>query len=247
MSVAAEMQWSLLPPLAMSAPQVAVAGILEPAYNIAGDSFDYAFNDTILHAAVFDAMGHGLEAATMATVAVGAYRHAPRAQVDLSEKYTFMDHAIAQMFGPERFVTAQMMHLDVVEGSLLWVNAGHPAPLLIRNHQVVERLESATTLPVGFGGQRPKISGRQLHRDDRVLFYTDGVIEERNLAGDTFGEDRLINCINSMQPVEEGLRGELRRLSHTLKEERGGHTSDDATLFLVEWRGGTAGYLTVLA
>ncbi|PBC83442.1 hypothetical protein SAMN05428954_3864 [Streptomyces sp. 2112.3] len=58
MSSAAEIQWSLLPPLAMSVPQVAVAGILEPAYNVAGDSSDYALNEHILHVATIDAMGH---------------------------------------------------------------------------------------------------------------------------------------------------------------------------------------------
>jgi serine phosphatase RsbU (regulator of sigma subunit) len=246
MSVAAEMQWSLLPPLVMNVPQVAVAGILEPAYDIAGDSFDYALNDSILHAAVFDAMGHGLEAATMATVAVGAYRHARRADVDLSEKYAFMDYAISDQFGPERFVTAQMMHLDVETGRLLWVNAGHPPPLLIRDHQVVRQLEAPTTLPVGFGGQRPKISGYQLRRGDRVLCYTDGVIEERNIEGRAFGEDGLIRCVNTMASGGEGLRGELRRLSHALKDERGGHTTDDATLFLIEWRGGAADHLVLL-
>ncbi len=74
MSVAAEIQWSLLLLLAMSNPQVAVAGILEPAYNVAGDSFDYALNEDILHVGMVDAMGHGLDAATMATVAVGSTR-----------------------------------------------------------------------------------------------------------------------------------------------------------------------------
>ncbi|GGT57193.1 hypothetical protein GCM10010271_71150 [Streptomyces kurssanovii] len=93
MSVASEMQWSLLPPLTMTVPQVQVAGILEPAYGVAGDSFDYALNDNILHVAMIDAMGHDLAAATMATVAVGAYRHARRGEVALSEKYTFMDQA----------------------------------------------------------------------------------------------------------------------------------------------------------
>jgi hypothetical protein len=86
MSVAAEMQWSLLPPLTMSVPQVAVPGAVQPAYSIAGDSFDYALNDGILHAAVIDAMGHGLDAATMATVAVGAYRHARRAGIGVAVK-----------------------------------------------------------------------------------------------------------------------------------------------------------------
>jgi hypothetical protein len=53
---------------------VAVAGILEPAYRAAGDSFDYALNDSILHLAVIDAMGHDLDASAMATIAIGAFR-----------------------------------------------------------------------------------------------------------------------------------------------------------------------------
>src|SRR6185369_9897567 len=91
MSLPGEMQWDLLPPRAMSLPQIDVAGVLEPAYRVAGDSFDYALNENILHAAVIDAMGHGLDAATMATIVVGAYRHARRTFVTLAEKYLFLD------------------------------------------------------------------------------------------------------------------------------------------------------------
>ncbi|MBA4866686.1 serine/threonine-protein phosphatase [Streptomyces sp. PSKA54] len=248
MSVAAEMQWSLLPPLTMSVPQVAVAGILEPAYSAAGDSFDYALNDDILHVAVFDAMGHNLEAATMASVAVGTYRHTRRAGVDLSEKYAFMDQAIAEQFGPDHFVTAQLMQLDVTTGRLRWVNAGHPPPLLIRNRQVVRPLPSPPALPVGFGGERPQVTEQMLLRGDQVLCYTDGVIEERDAQGEPFGEERLIDCVNRIAATEEhGVRAQVRRLSHALKEERGGRTSDDATLFLIEWRGGAADHLAVLA
>lgn len=246
MSLAAEMQWSLLPPLAMSVPQVGVAGILEPAYNVAGDSFDYALNDNILHVAVVDAMGHDLEAATMATVAVGAYRHARRADISLAEKYAFMDQAVARQFGPEHFVTAQMMQLNVATGHLDWVNAGHPPPLLIRNHKVVRALEGPTTLPVGFGGDQPRVSEHRLQRGDQLLCYTDGVIEEHEDGAELFGEERLIRCVNLMGQVEEGVRAEVRWLSHTLKEERGGRTSDDATLFLIEWRGGATDHLAAL-
>ncbi|MET8299180.1 PP2C family protein-serine/threonine phosphatase [Streptomyces sp. NPDC006678] len=246
MSVAAEIQWSLLPPLAMSVPQVAVAGILEPAYNVAGDSFDYALNDDILHVAVVDAMGHGLNAATMATVAVGAYRHSRRAGIGLSEIYAFMDRAIAEQFGPEHFVTAQMMRLNITTGHLQWVNAGHPAPLLIRNHQVLRQLESPTTLPVGFGGEEPQVSEQMLQRGDRVLCFTDGLIEEHEAGEEQFGEEQLIHWVNRIEQTEEGVRAVVRSLSHTLKEERGGSTSDDATLFLIEWRGGAADHLAVL-
>ncbi|MEU0369641.1 PP2C family protein-serine/threonine phosphatase [Streptomyces sp. NPDC006283] len=246
MSVAAEIQWSLLPPLAMSVPQVAVAGILEPAYNVAGDSFDYALNDDILHVAVLDAMGHGLNAATMATVAIGAYRHSRRAGIGLSEIYAFMDRAIAEQFGPEHFVTAQMMRLDIATGHLQWVNAGHPAPLLIRNHQVVRQLDGPTTFPVGFGGEEPQVSEQMLHRGDRVLCFTDGLIEEHEAGEEEFGEEQLIHWVNRIEQTEEGVRAVVRSLSHALKEERGGSTSDDATLFLIEWRGGAADHLVIL-
>ncbi|QHC25042.1 PP2C family protein-serine/threonine phosphatase [Streptomyces sp. GS7] len=247
MSVSAEIQWSLLPPLTMTVPQVSVAGILEPAYRVAGDSFDYALNDNILHMAVIDAMGHGLDAAVMATVAIGAYRHARRVFVSLAEKYAFMDDAISRQFGPDHFVTAQLMHVNIATGELELVNAGHPAPLLIRDGRVVQQLESATTLPVGFGGEEPRIREHLLQPGDRVLCYTDGIIEEHVTGGEPFGEERLTRCVNHLgEEPSQGVRADLRRLSHTLKTERGGHTSDDATLFMIEWHGGAADHLVVL-
>ncbi|MFB7651558.1 MULTISPECIES: PP2C family protein-serine/threonine phosphatase [unclassified Streptomyces] len=246
MDVAAEIQWSLLPPLSMIVPQVEVAGILEPAYEVAGDSFDYALNDDILHIGMIDAMGHGLNAATMATVAVGAYRHARRADIELPQMYAFMDQAIGDQFGPDHFVTAQMMCLNIATGQLQWVNAGHPPPMLIRDRTVVDRLESPTTLPVGFGGEQPHVSTRILQRGDRVLCFTDGLIEEHHPGGEEFGEEKLIEWTNRTLRDYTKVRAVVRRLSHTLKRERGGVTSDDATILLIEWRGGKADHLASL-
>ena len=247
MSLAAEMQWSLLPPLTMTIPQVAVAGILEPAYDVAGDSFDYALNDDILHVAIIDAMGHGLDAAVMATVAIAAYRHARRSDVDLSDLYAAMDRAIAGQFDQDSFVTAQMARLDISSGRLQWVNAGHPHPLLLRDRRVVRTLSSPTTLPVGFGGADPQVSEESLEPGDRVLFFTDGITEEHPTGGEQFGEPRLIDqferAAQSGGPVQET----VRRLSHALKRARGGATSDDATLFLLEWRNHPADHLASLS
>ncbi|WLQ34425.1 PP2C family protein-serine/threonine phosphatase [Streptomyces castrisilvae] len=246
MSLAAEIQWSLLPPMSMNNPQVSVAGILEPAYAVAGDSLDYALNDDILHLAIIDAMGHGLNASVLATVAVGAYRHARRADVGLAELYAFMDRAIDEQFGPDQFVTAQMMRLDVGTGHLQWVNAGHPAALLIRGDRVVRVLENPGTLPVGFGGAEPLISSMDLQQGDRLMFYTDGLVEEHRPGQEQFGEERMIDIIEQVGPTTQGVQHMARNLSHALKRERGGTTSDDATIFLVEWRGGTADHLAML-
>ncbi|WP_103500726.1 PP2C family protein-serine/threonine phosphatase [Streptomyces sp. SM14] len=246
MSLAAEIQWSLLPPMSMNTPQVSIAGILEPAYAVAGDSLDYALNDDVLHLAIIDAMGHGLNASVLATVAVGAYRHARRVDVGLAELYAFMDRAIDEQFGPDQFVTAQMMRLDVATGHLQWVNAGHPAALLIRGHRVLRTLENPGTLPVGFGGAEPLTHSMDLRRGDRVMFYTDGLVEEHHAGQEQFGEERMIEIIERVGPTTRGVQHMARNLSHALKQERGGATSDDATIFLVEWHGGTADHLATL-
>jgi serine phosphatase RsbU (regulator of sigma subunit) len=246
MSLSAEIQWALLPPMTMITPQVALAGILEPAYDVAGDSFDYAINGNIVHLAVIDAMGHGLNAAMLATLAIGAYRHARRANVGLADLYGLMDAVVEKQFGAEQFVTAQVMRLDITTGYLQWINAGHPAPLLIRDRRVVQTLESPGTLPVGFGGATPVISEHELRRGDRVLFFTDGAIEEHKPGGRQFGMERLIDFVETAGQVGEGVQEMVRGLSHALARARDGVTTDDTTLFLVEWRGGSADHLATV-
>ncbi len=246
MSLSAELQWTLLPPMTMITPQVALAGILEPAYDVAGDSFDYAINGNIVHLAVIDAMGHGLNAAMLATLAITAYRHARRANVELADLYGLMNTAIIEQFEPDQFITAQVMSLDIATGHLQWVNAGHPAPLLIRDRRVVQALESPATLPIGFGDAAPVISEHELRRGDRVLFFTDGAVEEHQPGGEQFGMERLTEFVERAGQAGDGVQEMVRSLSHALVQARGGVTSDDTTLFLVEWRGGSADHLVTV-
>ncbi|MFB7919494.1 SpoIIE family protein phosphatase, partial [Streptomyces sp. NPDC056061] len=111
---------------------------------------------------------------------------------------------------------------------------------------VVDRLESPTTLPVGFGGDRPEVSERMLQPGDRLLCFTDGLIEEHQAGGEQFGEAQLIECTNRILRDHTAVRRVVRALSHALKQERGDITSDDATIFLIEWRGGDADHLATL-
>lgn len=243
MSLSAEMQWALLPPLVMTTPQVAVAGILEPAYDVAGDTFDYALNGDALHLAIIDAIGHDLSAAVMASIAVASYRHARRNDVELPDLYAAIDRAIADQFGDGKFATVQLAHLDVDSGRLQWVNAGHPPPLLLRGHRVVRALESPTTLPAGLGGADPQVSEEMLEPGDRVLFFTDGITEEHVAGGAQVGEGRLVALLEQVAKEGGAVQETVRRLSHALKRTRGGVTTDDATLFLLEWRAGSADHL----
>ena len=237
MSLAAEMQWRLLPPLTVVTPRVALSGVVEPAYDVGGDVFDHVINGDTVHLAIVDAMGHGTRASVMSTVAIGAYRHARRSGVRLAAMYTAMDEALAEQFGADHFATAQMARLDLSTGEIEIVNAGHPPPLLLRDGHVVREIVVPPTLPVGFGGGEPAVHVEPLQPGDRVLFYTDGVVEERDAEGQVFGLERLVDHVTRALSDERTLPETLRVLSSALLKARGGTTSDDATLLVVEWPG----------
>ncbi len=120
-----------------------------------------------------------------------------------------------------------------------------PRAPLIRDHRVIQALDGPGTLPVGVGGDTPQITTRQLRRGDRVLIYTDGLVEEHKTGGEQFGEERLIAAIERVGPASGGVQEMVRDLSHALMRERGGTTADDASPFVVEWRGGTADHLAM--
>lgn len=68
LALASSMQWDLLPPLVLKTDRMVVAGLLEPAYDVAGDCFDYALNDAVFELALFDPLGHGVASALIAEV-----------------------------------------------------------------------------------------------------------------------------------------------------------------------------------
>jgi hypothetical protein len=235
LELAAQLQRSNLPPLAMTTPALDLAGILEPAYEVGGDAFDYALNGHLLHVGVFDAMGHGLDAATMCTVVLAAYRHGRRRDTDLTDLYAAMDGIVTASF-PGRFATAGIGELDVSSGELSWITGGHPRPLLVRDAQVLGELGGQVSRPLGLSG-RPVVESVELQPGDRVLLFTDGVVEERVDGGEQFGEDRLRQMLEKTSAEALPAVETVRRLSHALMAARHGRTSDDASLLLVEWKG----------
>ena len=100
MSLPAGMQWDLLPPLNTRTPGATIAGRLEPAYDIAGDAFDYAVGDGVLDFAIIDGMGHGIASTLLTGLAVGAYRHARRRGATVVDIHTAIDPATSSSATP---------------------------------------------------------------------------------------------------------------------------------------------------
>lgn len=238
MTLPAELQWRLLPPLTFVSSRVAVAGVLAPTAEVAGDCFDYALNGRRLHVAIMDAMGHGLEATLAAAVAIAALRNARRAGQDLTATVGFMDDAIASQFAGERFVTGIVAQLDTLTGVWEWIACGHPPALVVRGGRVVKVLNSVVDLPLGLAllDRRPALGRERLQPGDRLLLYTDGVVEARNPAGQEFGVDRLVEFAARQAASERPTAETLRRLNAAILAHQLGHLQDDATTVLIEWQ-----------
>ena len=179
MKLAASMQWDLLPPLVMQSGPIYVAGFLEPAYDVGGDCFDYAANGPVFDFASMDAMGHDLESAMIAALAVGRYRHDRREGQSLAAMHTNLGSTIAAHYDDKSFATGVLARIDTDSGTLTWTNAGHPLPLLVRGRQVIRELACPPTPPWGTFPAPPTVATEELEPGDSVLLYTDGVTEAR--------------------------------------------------------------------
>ncbi len=237
LTIPAELQWRLLPPLTFVSNRVAVAGVLAPANEVAGDSFDYAVNGDVAHIAIVDAMGHGLEATLLSTVAVGALRNARRSRLSLTDVVAVMDAQIAGQFGPDKFVTAVVGELDTSTGVYRWVTCGHPPALLVRSGRVVKVLDQVVTPPLGLGlllGE-PLVGEERLEPGDRLLLYSDGVTEARDASGEFFGTQRLVEYMGREAAAGRPAAETLRRLNLAILAHQEGALQDDATTVMVEW------------
>ncbi|GAC1330004.1 MAG: PP2C family protein-serine/threonine phosphatase [Mycobacteriales bacterium] len=237
MSLAANIQWDLLPPLTLQCPSAAVSGLLQPAYQVAGDGFDHALNGDRLDLAVFDGMGHGIASSTLTGLAIGSYRHARREGSDVPSMHATVDQTLTEQFEGESFATGVIARLHLPTGRLMWTNAGHPLPLLLRDRKVVGELACEPSMPFGLGGGCGQIATEALQPGDQVLFFTDGVVEARTSTGEEFGVARLSDLLE--REASSGFTPEevLRRLVRSVLEHQGGALRDDATLVLLCWTG----------
>lgn len=233
MSLEAELQRCNLPPVALATPQVVVAGILLPAYEVAGDSFDYALNVDALDVAVIDSVGHELQSSVISHLVQGSLRNSRRNRVDLPEAYARADAAVAEVFPDVQFATAAFGRLDVTSGRFRWVSAGHPPPLIVKAGKVAGTAPSVPVLPIGLGGQDPVVNEVVLDPGDALLLYTDGATEGGPRGAERFGLDRLADLLERHLLDELPPPETLRRLVTAVLHHSAYELRDDTTLLLV--------------
>lgn len=251
-SAGAELVWQLLAPLTAGTERCTVAGLVEPAYDVAGDAFDYALSEATARLAVFDPAGPGQGVVTAAALA--AYRSTRRNGGGLFAQANAVDDTVAELSGAQpASVAGVLAELDLDTGRLRYLTAGHPSPLVLRDGRVVRTLGATHRPPFGSGAMAVPahldtvavtVEEEVLQPGDRLVLHTDGITGARDREGHRFGESRLADLLSREFAAGDPAPETVRRLVAAVLRHQGGALQDDAAVLLVHWdptrRGGPA-------
>jgi sigma-B regulation protein RsbU (phosphoserine phosphatase) len=197
---------------------------------VGGDFYDVAVTRYGLRVLVGDVKGKGLEAVQLAALVLAGFRAAAAAQPSLVELAAELDHSIRPRVGEEDFVTAVLAQFSR-RGELQLVNCGHPPPLRFRAGAADLLANAEPTTPLGLD-PTPTVQRFILAPSDRVLLYTDGLMEARASDGRQFQLDGQVQAVVAAPSLGAALDGLVARLL----DHAGGRLDDDLALVLAQPR-----------
>jgi phosphoserine phosphatase RsbU/P len=190
LEIARRIQLDILPSDFPHSSHFDVAARYVPMTSVAGDFYDFLVADERQAGLLIaDVSGHGVPAALIAAMVKMA---ATSQRGNLADPGAFLAGMNAVLCGntQQQFVTAAFVHLDAESASLRYSAAGHPPMLLLRGNEVLEVEENGLML-AAFSFATYSTAVHSLEPGDRLLLYTDGIVEAANAEEDEFGRDRL--------------------------------------------------------
>ncbi|WP_030250758.1 PP2C family protein-serine/threonine phosphatase [Streptomyces sp. NRRL S-455] len=236
LTLAAEMQWQLLPGRSCSRPEYELGAQLEPAYAIFGDNFDWSATADRLSLYVTNGMGEGIEASLLTNLAISALRNARRAGLPIADQAALADQAVYAHYRGRCYVSVLMLDIELATGLVRAVDAGSPRLLRLRQG-VVERMPFDAQLPLGMFEETDYVAQEfRVEPGDRLVFVSDGVYDVASPGGEAYGDAALARAIQSTRllPAAEVPRAILRELTGHRGETV---PDDDALVVCLDWRG----------
>jgi serine phosphatase RsbU (regulator of sigma subunit) len=235
LTMAAELQWDLLPGRSLGDDRFLVAGQLEPAYGVCGDHFDWSVTGDRLTVTVLNGFGDGLAAALLTTAAVNAMRNARRSGANIVEQAELASDAIYSLHGGAAHVATLLLEIDLVGGAIDAVDAGSPQAMIAREGEV-RPVSLEQQLPLGmFDDIRYETQFVQLEPGDRLLVVSDGVHAAAPNGLVPYGESALLSALRRtrLQPATEAVGTVMRSLRDY---HAGTDPADDAVTVCLDWR-----------
>ncbi|MEU4872168.1 GAF domain-containing SpoIIE family protein phosphatase [Streptomyces sp. NPDC021608] len=236
LTLAAEMQWQLLPGRGCAREEYVIGAHLEPAYTIGGDNFDWSTGADHLTLTVTDGMGQGIDASLLTSLAVGALRNARRAGIGLADQACLADQALFAQYGGTSYASTLLLRFDLETGVVRAVDAGSPQ-LYRQRDEGVEQIELEAQLPLGmFEETQYEEQTFQMEPGDRLIVVSSGVHGARDADGGSFGERALRQTLSATrrEPPHEAARAIVAGLMEHFGSKE---LATDAAVVCLDWHG----------
>jgi len=236
MSIAADIQQSLLPDTPPRFDGIELAGWSKPCDETGGDYFDYLpIEGPRVVVVVGDVSNHGIGAALLMTTARAFLRSMLKPGCELPDVLARTNALLLADMQADRFMTLIAVEIDLDSRVLTYSSAGHEPPLLYHvSSDSFDELHS-TGLPLGVfdSGEFPCAEPIELHPGDVVILTTDGIWEAHNAAGERFGRDRLREIIrHSSHASAEQISAAIREAFDAFRGRA--QQEDDATIVVIK-------------
>jgi phosphoserine phosphatase RsbU/P len=228
-AIARTAQVALLPPLPPEVTGISIAARYRsatPDASVGGDLYEIIPTGHGIRMIIGDVRGHGLDAVLVARHVLSAFRRSAVAAPALEHVAGEVSRAIRPHLGEEDFVTAVLAQI-APSGELTVVNCGHHPPLL-HHGGGLRPLTGTAALPLGLEDDFTTFTARWLP-GDRLLLYTDGLVESRNQHGDFLPEDQIATALLAADCDQA-----LDALMTAVHRNTGRHGHDDVALLLLE-------------
>ena len=203
LEIARDIQQAMLPSGLYDAPGVETVGFSRPANTVGGDFYDILpLDDGRLVVAVGDVAGKGSPAALLMALLFAMLRTLVDEKLEPAELVTRLNVQVSRHAPGTRFITLFYAVFDPRTGELTYVNAGHTAPLLLRNDGSIERLTEGGIALGMFAHSTYQTGHATIQPNELVATYSDGITEAENPKGQPFDECGLESTLQANRGLE---------------------------------------------
>jgi sigma-B regulation protein RsbU (phosphoserine phosphatase) len=231
LEVARRIQLSILPGEFPNSTNFRGAARYVPMTSVAGDFYDYIIaDDHHVGMLIADVSGHGVPAALIASMVKLAAASQRAVAANPSQFLSAMNAALLGNT-QNQFVTAAYVHLNSELKELRYSAAGHPPLLLVRNGDIREIEENGLML-AAFGFASYSTAVHKLEEGDRIVMYTDGILEASNAAGEFFGKDTFYDLLTKTRGLSPAMTADSIISS---VRQWSGKQDDDLTVLVCDY------------
>ena len=232
--IASGIQMSMIPKIFPPFPErkdLDLSATIVPAKEVGGDLYDFYIRDEKLIFCIGDVSGKGVPASLVMAVTRSLFRTVSAHESSPQRILTSMNDSMSEVNESNMFVTFFIGILDLASGHLKYCNAGHNAPIMLTDTKRSLPVEANLPLGVmqGFNFKEQEID---MHYDDAIFLYTDGLSEAENLHHELFGEKR-INEVLSVRRSSYDQMAAMKEAVHNFVGEA--PQSDDLTMLFVHF------------